>query len=36
MFEFKKVSNLSFMLMIPYLLWSIYALFLNINLLLLN
>ena len=36
MFEFKKVSNLSFILMMPYLLWSIYALFLNINLLLLN
>ena len=36
MFEFKKVSNLSFMFMMPYLLWSIYALFLNINLLLLN
>ena len=34
--RFKKVNYLSSYLMIPYLLWSIYALFLNYNLLILN
>ena len=36
MIKFKKVSNLSFTLMIPYLLWCIYALILNTSLYLLN
>ena len=35
-FKFKKISKLSFYLMIPYLLWSFYALILNFNLVLLN
>ena len=35
-FKFKKISELSFYLMIPYLLWSFYALILNFNLVLLN
>ena len=34
--KFKRVNNLSSYLMIPYLLWSCYALFLNFNLLMLN
>tara|TARA_B100000963_G_scaffold222711_1_gene194172 strand:+ start:1248 stop:1715 length:468 start_codon:yes stop_codon:yes gene_type:complete len=34
--RFKPVNKVSSYLMIPYLLWSCYALFLNINLLLLN
>tara|TARA_B100000683_G_C12259668_1_gene461040 strand:- start:255 stop:722 length:468 start_codon:yes stop_codon:yes gene_type:complete len=34
--RFRKVNYLSSYLMIPYLLWSIYALFLNYNLLILN
>ena len=34
--RFKRVNMLSFYLMIPYLLWCCYALFLNINLLILN
>ena len=34
--ESKKISNLSFILMIPYLLWCIYALTLNANLYILN
>ena len=36
MFKFIKVSNLSFILMIPYLLWCLYALILNSSLLILN
>ncbi len=36
MFKFRKVSNLSFILMIPYLLWCLYALILNSSLLILN
>ena len=36
MFKFKKVSNLSFILMIPYLSWSGYALILNCAIFLLN
>ena len=36
MLKFKDVSNLSFYLMIPYLLWSCYALILNLTLLILN
>ena len=35
-FKFKNVSKLSFYLMIPYLLWSCYALILNLTLLILN
>ena len=35
-FRFKRVNKISSYLMIPYLLWSCYALFLNTNLLLLN
>ena len=35
-FKYKKISNLSFYLMIPYLLWSCYALILNFTLVLLN
>ena len=35
-FKYKKINNLSFYLMIPYLLWSSYALFLNFTLVLLN
>ena len=34
--RFKRVNNVSAYLMIPYLLWSCYALFLNLNLLILN
>ena len=34
--RFKRVNNVSSYLMIPYLLWTSYALFLNINLLILN
>ena len=36
MFKFKKVNNISFILMIPYLLWCLYALILNSSLLILN
>ena len=36
MIKYKKISNLSFMLMIPYLLWCIYALTLNTSLYILN
>ncbi len=36
MIKFKKISNLSFILMIPYLLWCIYALTLNTSLYILN
>ena len=36
MLKFKDISNLSFYLMIPYLLWSFYALVLNLTLLILN
>ena len=34
--KFKRVNKVSSYLMIPYLLWSCYALFLNLNLYLLN
>ena len=34
--RFKLVNSISYYLMIPYLLWCCYALFLNINLLILN
>ena len=34
--KFKRVNNVSAYLMIPYLLWSCFALFLNFNLLILN
>ena len=34
--RFKRVNSTSYYLMIPYLLWCCYALFLNINLLILN
>ena len=34
--RFKRVNSVSYYLMIPYLLWCCYALFLNINLLILN
>ena len=34
--RFKRVNFVSYYLMIPYLLWCIYALFLNLNILLLN
>ena len=34
--RFKRVNIVSYYLMIPYLLWCCYALFLNINLLILN
>ena len=34
--RFKHVNSISYYLMIPYLLWCCYALFLNINLLILN
>ena len=34
--RFKRVNMLSFYLMIPYLLWCFFALFLNLNLLVLN
>ena len=36
MIKYKKISNLSFILMIPYLLWCIYALTLNASLYILN
>ena len=36
MIRFKRVNLTSYYLMIPYLLWCCYALFLNINLLILN
>ncbi len=36
MIKYKKISNLSFVLMIPYLLWCIYALTLNTSLYILN
>ena len=36
MIKYKKMSNLSFILMIPYLLWCIYALTLNTSLYILN
>ena len=36
MLKFKDLSNLSFYLMIPYLLWCCYALILNLTLLILN
>ena len=36
MIKYKKISILSFILMIPYLLWCIYALTLNISLYILN
>ena len=34
--RFKRVNLLSYYLMIPYLLWTFYALFLNFNLMILN
>ena len=34
--KFKRVNLVSYYLMIPYLLWTTYALFLNLNLLILN
>ena len=34
--RFKRVNFVSYYLMIPYLLWCFYALFLNLNLLILN
>ena len=34
--RFKRVNLVSYYLMIPYLLWTLYALFLNLNLLILN
>ena len=36
MIKYKKISNLSFILMIPYLLWCIYALTLNSSFYILN
>ena len=36
MIKYKKISKLSFILMIPYLLWCIYALTLNTSLYILN
>ena len=36
MIKYKKISNLSFILMIPYFLWCIYALTLNTSLYILN
>ena len=36
MVRFRRVNMLSFYLMIPYLLWSCFALFLNFNLIFLN
>ena len=35
-FKYKKISSLSFYIMIPYLLWSSYALILNLSLVYLN
>ena len=34
--RFKRINLVSYYLMIPYLLWTLYALFLNFNLLILN
>jgi len=34
--RFKRVNLVSYYLMIPYLLWTLYALFLNFNLIILN
>ena len=34
--RFKRVNFVSYYLMIPYLLWTLYALFLNFNLMILN
>ncbi len=34
--KYKKISNLSFYLMIPYLMWCLYALVLNFSLFILN
>ena len=34
--RFKRVNLLSYYLMIPYLLWTVYAIFLNFNLMVLN
>jgi tryptophan-rich sensory protein len=34
--RFKRVNLASYYLMIPYLLWTLYALFLNFNLMILN
>ena len=36
MLRFKRVNIVSYYLMIPYLLWTFYALFLNFNLMILN
>ena len=36
MIKYKKISNLSFILMIPYLLWCSFALILNTSLIILN
>ena len=36
MLKFKRINNLSFILMIPYLLWCLYALVLNSSLYILN
>ena len=36
MLRFKRVNIVSYYLMIPYLLWTLYALFLNFNLMILN
>jgi len=36
MFQYKKISQLSYYLMIPYLLWCCYALILNLSLFILN
>ena len=36
LFRFKRVNKVSAYLMIPYLLWSCFALFLNVNLFMLN
>ena len=36
MFRFRRVNMVSFFMMIPYLLWSCFALILNFNLILLN
>ncbi len=36
MFQYKKISQLSYYLMIPYLLWCCYALILNLSLFVLN
>ena len=36
MLEYKKIYNLSFYLMIPYILWLLFALYLNIGVCILN